>query len=130
MDLSSLMGGTGGGKGGKGGGKAARKGKGGKAAAEEDAGAEKDENGYKWSQDGDEVQITFKLEESTTKKDVKVAFKSKTLAVAVSGKSLLDGSLSGEVDVEECTWCLAGGGSELQVMLTKNNTNSWKSLLK
>jgi len=132
MDLSSLMGGTGGGKGGKGGGKAAGKGgsKGGKAAAEEDAGAEKDENGYKWSQNGDEVQITFKLEESTTKKDVKVAFKSKTLAVAVSGKSLLDGSLSGEVDVEECTWCLAGSGSELQVMLTKNNTTGWKTLLK
>jgi len=127
MDLSSLMGDKGGGKGksGKGG-----PGKGPPAPAEEE-GKEKDENGYSWSQQGDEVQVTFKLEKSATKKDVKVAFKPKTLAVTVSGESLLSGSLGGEVDAEECTWTLANGGSELQVMLTKKNEkDSWKGLIK
>lgn len=126
MDLQSLMAGKGGGKGGKGG-----LGGPGKGAPAEEEGAEKDENGYTWSQQGDEIQITFKLQASTTKKDVKVAFKPKTLGVIVSGESLLNGPLGGEVDVEECTWCLAAGGTELQVMLTKNNSkDAWKSLVK
>lgn len=127
MDLESLMAGKGGGKGGKGGPGAAGKG----LPPDDNEGKEKDENGYTWSQQGEEVQITFKLPKSATKKDVKVAFKPKTVAVSVSGESLLEGSLMGQVDVEECTWCLASGGSELQVMLTKmNEKDNWKSLLK
>lgn len=123
MDMSSLMGGKGGGKGGKGG-------KGKEQLGDENDGAEKDENGYSWSQQGDEVQITFKLPKAATKQDVKVAFKLKTISVAASGESLLDGALMGEVDVDDCNWCLASGGSELQVMLTKKKEASWKSLLK
>lgn len=103
----------------------------GKDAPPEDDGKEKDEGGYSWSQQGDEIQITFKLEKSATKKDVKVGFKPKALTVTVSGSSLLNGSLGGEVDVEECTWTLAGGGSELQVMLTKKDAKDiWKALAK
>lgn len=141
MDLQSLMGGKGkGGKGdilnalGKGGG-----GKGSKDSFQpperEEQKApteciEKDEDGYAWSQNGDEIQITFSLEKSATKKDVKVGFKTKTLDVAVSGESLLKGALAGEVDVEECTWCLVNGGSELQVMLTKMKAkDEWKALV-
>lgn len=122
---SSLMGGKGLGKGeGKG------KGKGSPSPAQEE-GAEKEENGYSWSQQGDEVQITFKLEDKAVKQDVKIEFKTKTVGVTVSGKSLLSGSLGGEVDVEDCTWCLASGGSELQVMLSKkNDKDSWKTLIK
>jgi len=131
MDLSSMMGGMGG-KGGKGGGMGGKGGgKGAPPEPDPDQGTEKTGDGYTWSQQGDEVQITFKLDKTATKKDVKVVFKNKTVDVALSGESLLKGSLTGEVEVEECTWCLAGGGSELQVMLTKmNEKDSWKSLLK
>lgn len=130
--MAQLMAAKGGGKGGKG----DPFGKGGKGdapppAAANEEGLEKDEKGYSWSQQGDEIQITFKLEKKSVKTDVKVAFKSKTLAVTLAGESLLNGSLGGEVDVEECTWCLASGGSELQVMLTKMNAKeNWKSLIK
>jgi len=129
MDLASLMGGAGG-AGGKGAG-----GKGGKAAGK---GGEKEEeeveletDGYTWSQKGEEIQISFKLPSPANKKQVKVAFKLATLQVVANGDTLLDGTLFDKVDVEECTWCLAGGGSELQVMLTKRDAKtSWKSLLK
>merc|ERR1712194_747832 len=76
-----------------------------------------DEGGYTWSQKGDEVQVLFKLPKAVTKKDVKVGFKSASLSVAVSGDALLDGGLGGKVDTDDCTWCLASGGTELQVKL-------------
>merc|ERR1740117_1155684 len=72
----------------------------------------------------DEVQVLFKLPKAVTKKDVKVGFKSASLSVAVSGDALLDGGLGGKVDTDDCTWCLASGGTELQVMLTKQNAKS------
>merc|ERR1712190_203378 len=91
---------------------------------------EKDEGGYTWSQKGDEVQVLFKLPKPAVKKDVKVGFKMLSLSVAVHGDSLLDGSLAGKIDTDDCAWCLASGGSELQVMLTKKSSDKWSDLLK
>jgi hypothetical protein len=92
---------------------------------------EKDEGGYTWSQKGDEVQILFKLPRSIAKKGVKVAFKISSLKVEVEGASLFNGSLAGKIDTDECFWCLACGGTELQVMLTKQNAmENWPGLLK
>jgi len=134
MDMmQQMMGGKGGGMGGggmggMGGGKGGGKGKGPEPEPEE---VEKDEGGYTWSQKGDEVQVLFKLPKAVTKKDVKVGFKSASLSVAVSGDALLDGGLGGKVDTDDCTWCLASGGTELQVMLTKQDAkNTWPGLLK
>jgi hypothetical protein len=92
---------------------------------------EKTEGGYTWSQKGDEVQVLFKLPKAVVKKDVKVGFKMSSLSVAVNGDALLDGSLAGKIDTDDCTWCLASGGTELQVMLTKQNAKeNWSGLLK
>lgn len=134
MDMDSIqqmMGGKGGGKGGGGGGgKGKDKGYAPDAPEEVDSG-EKDENGYTWSEKGEEVQITFKLPTVAAKRDVKVKFSSAALTVDVHGSSLLDGSLGGKVDTDECTWCVANGGKELQVMLTKKNAKDvWSKLLK
>lgn len=131
MDLASLLGkgGKGGGKGGAASGAAKGAGKG--AEAEEVEASEKVEEGYSWSQQGEEVQISFKLSKPAAKRDVKVTFKPSGLIVTANGTTLLDGTLEGKVDVDECTWCLASAGSELQVMLTKKDAkSSWKSLLK
>lgn len=126
MDSLQEMMGKGGGKGaGKGGGK------GGPKQEAEDVEVEKDEDGYTWSQKGDEVQILFKLPKPATKKEIKVTFKMASLSVVVHGTSLLDGSLGGPVDTDDCTWCLANGGAELQVMLTKKSSkDNWTGLLK
>jgi len=126
--MQQLMGAKGGGKGG-GGGKPSGKGKGDKEQEPEEV--EKDEGGYTWSQKGDEVQVLFKLPKAVVKKDVKVGFKMSSLSVAVSGDALLEGSLAGKIDTDDCTWCLASGGTELQVMLTKQNAkDNWSGLLK
>eukprot|EP00928_Gymnodinium_smaydae_P071333 TRINITY_DN54956_c0_g1_i1.p1 TRINITY_DN54956_c0_g1~~TRINITY_DN54956_c0_g1_i1.p1 ORF type:complete len:552 (+),score=127.13 TRINITY_DN54956_c0_g1_i1:55-1656(+) len=140
MDMDSLeaMLGKGSGRGGggkaKGGGRGAGKAAGGYAGAaeaENDKEIERNENGYSWSQKGDEVQVIFKLPTPATKKDVKVSFKLSSLTVNAHDKVLLDGPLGGAVDTDDCTWCIAGGGSELQVMLTKKNSSeTWSTLIK
>ncbi|CAK0900586.1 unnamed protein product, partial [Prorocentrum cordatum] len=84
-----------------------------------DDAAEKAEDGYTWSQQGEEVQITFRLDKPATKKDVKVNFKPTGLTVAVGDSTLLDGTLGGKVDTDDCAWCLASAGSELQVCVFK-----------
>jgi len=117
--------GKGGGKGGKGGGLD----NGGTDGNAEEV--ERAEDGYTWSQKADEVQISFKLAKSAAKKDVKVTFKPSSISVTVHGNSMLDGTLAGRVDLDDCTWCLTNGGQELQVMLTKQDgSSSWKDLLK
>lgn len=134
MDMmQQMMGAKGGGKGGgMGGGMGSGMGGGkGKASEPEPEEVEKDEGGFTWSQKGDEVQVLFKLPKAATKKDVKVGFKMSAVSVAVDGNVLLDGGLAGKVDTDDCTWCLAGGGTELQVMLTKQNAkDNWPGLLK
>ncbi|CAK9038234.1 unnamed protein product [Durusdinium trenchii] len=131
MDLGMLqdMMGKGGGKGAQGGGKG-----GAGSAPPETAKAEeveKEEDGYVWSQQGEEVQIAFTLPKAASKKDVKVQFKQSSILVQVHGDTLLQGSLQGKVEAEGCTWCLVNSGSELNVMLTKQNEkDQWANLLK
>ncbi|CAE7483588.1 unnamed protein product [Symbiodinium natans] len=127
MNMEELKNMMGKGGGSKGGGKG--QGYGSQPAAEEEV--ETQEDGYTWSQKGEEVQIAIKLPQATTKKDVKVAFKQTTISVLAGGKTLLDGTLGGKVETDECTWCLVNGGTELNVMLTKQNEkDNWKGLLK
>uniref|UniRef100_A0A7S1PKZ4 CS domain-containing protein n=1 Tax=Alexandrium catenella TaxID=2925 RepID=A0A7S1PKZ4_ALECA len=105
--------------GGKGGGK-----------GEKDEGEKEAEGGkYHWQQKGEEIQVRFPAEPPLTKKDVAVTFKRAALLVKVRGEALIDGALASTVEVDECTWCLAPGGVELQVMLTKQREGEWPALL-
>merc|ERR1719215_66025 len=95
--------------GGKGGGK-------GKDADDsEKAGGDK----WFWQQKGEEIQIRIVCDPPANKKDVSVKFKSSSLSATVNGVSIIDGSLGGKVEVDECTWCLSSDKSELQIMLTQ-----------
>merc|ERR1712137_302128 len=84
---------------------------------------------YYWQQKGEELQIRCPMEVKTTKKDVSVQFRRSSLKVTVRGNDLLHGNLAGTVDVDDCTWCLAPSGLELQIMLTKQNDSPWAQLL-
>merc|ERR1719491_2149780 len=131
MDMASMMGGMGGmgggmggmgGMGGKGGGK-------GEAPEEE---VEKKCEKWTWSQKGEEVHIKFPLDPpATNKKDVNVKFSSFKLVVSVRGETIIDGSLGGKVEPDDCTWCFSPAKNELQVMLTKveSKTDAWRDLL-
>jgi len=145
MDMEALMSmlGKGGGKGGGGGGMAdmmggmggggmgGMGGKGGGKGKEEDDSEKAGGDGkWHWTQKGEEVQIRFPLTEPTTKKDITVKFKTKSLSVSVRGETLLDGTTGGKVEVDDCTWCLSPDRTELQVMLTKmDEKDSWNNLL-
>ncbi|CAE8679320.1 unnamed protein product [Polarella glacialis] len=85
---------------------------------------------YHWQQKGEEIQVRFPSETALAKKDVLVKFKRGFLQVTVQGVTMLDGALRGTVGVDECTWCLAPGGTELQVMLTKQSEGDWASLMR
>ncbi|CAE8595415.1 unnamed protein product, partial [Polarella glacialis] len=138
MEMLGGMGGGGGGMGGMGGGMGGMEGMmGGKGGGKGGGGAEKDDSEkeaadgkYHWLQKGEELQIRFPSETPITKKDVSVKFKRASVVVTVSGVVLLEGDLGGTVEVDECTWCLGPGGSDLQVMLTKQSEADWRSLMK
>merc|ERR1719313_2214500 len=101
--MMSMLGGKGGGMGGMGG----KGGKGGDDAEKSCEGGK-----YHWQQKGEEVQIRFPQEPAIHKKDVSVTFKRQSLKVVVRGGSLIDGTLGGTIEVDECTWCIAPGGTE------------------
>merc|ERR1712137_1092973 len=84
---------------------------------------------WHWEQKGEELQPRIPREAAITKKDVAVSIKRFSLQVTVRGDTVIDGKLSGAVEVDECTWCIAPGGMELQVMLTKQKAEDWPSLL-
>jgi len=127
MDMASMMGGMGGGGGGKGGGK------GGQDQPMDQS--EKTCEKYVWSQKGEEVHIRIKLDPpATAKKDVEVKFKSYQLVAKVRGDSIIDGTMGGKVEVDECTWCFTPEKDELLIMLTKvedgaDKHKEWKDLL-
>merc|ERR1719491_867177 len=99
------MGGGGGGKGG------------GKGEAKDDSEKAGEGGKWHWQQKGEEIQVRLPQEAAITKKDVEVKFKRSALLVKVKGEALIDGTLGGGVETDECTWCIAPGGLELQVML-------------
>ena len=85
-----------------------------------------------WDQSGDEVVVRIALDKAATKKDLKVTFAPSTLTVSIFGEAVFDkAALGGKVYPDECTWCLAEKGSELQLMLAcAGGDAKWASLLK
>merc|ERR1719188_2185473 len=108
------MGGMGGGKGGKG---------------EDDSEKQGEDGKWHWQQKGEEIQVRFPADPPLVKKDVVVKFKRSHLQVLIRGEAVIDRALAGTVEVDECTWCLAPQGVELQVMLTKQKDGAWPCLL-
>jgi len=66
---------------------------------------------YRWQQADDEVEVTFKKEgiSKADKSGVKVTFGRQKLKVEFKGEVLLDASLFGCVQADECLWTLSDG---------------------
>jgi hypothetical protein len=86
---------------------------------------EVDEEGYKWKQTDEEVEITGRLPDGTNKKDIKVDFRPKLCKVSVKGELLFGGPLGGSVEADECTWTLDsdGAGPYIQLTLPKDSSS-------
>jgi hypothetical protein len=86
---------------------------------------ESEENGYKWTQNDEEVEIRFAVQNGTKAKYVKVKFGYKTLKVTVAGQTLCDGDTWGGVAVDESTFTIQDDpdstGRELCISLAKKD---------
>ncbi len=90
---------------------------------------ELEENGYKWSQTDEEVELRFAVATGTKAKYVKVKYGVKSLKVSVSGSTLCDGETWGEIVVDESTYTIQDdigtGGRELCISLGKKEQEEW-----
>mmetsp|Transcript_15458 Transcript_15458/g.19627 ORF Transcript_15458/g.19627 Transcript_15458/m.19627 type:complete len:329 (-) Transcript_15458:35-1021(-) len=89
-----------------------------------------EENGYKWSQTEDEVEIKFSVPAGTKAKYCKVKFGSKTLRVTVAGQTFCDGETWGPIIVDESTYTIqddpeSESGRELCISLGKKSNEHW-----
>jgi len=95
----------------------------------EDTSAKGETDEYKWVQNSDEVEITFKAEglQKGDKKLVKVVSARQRLKVEIRGEIYFDNALHGPTDADVNTWTLSDG--VLQVTLSKSSDESWPQLL-
>ena len=73
--------------------------------------------------------LVIALKEAAGKKEIKVTFKPSSITCVVKGETLLEGKLAGAVYPDDCTWCTAEGGTELQLLLAKTSDTKWSALL-
>ena len=88
------------------------------------------EDGYKWSQTEDEVELKFSVPSGTKAKYCKVKFGRKSLRVTVAGQTLCDGTTWGAVTVDESTYTIqddpeSESGRELCISLGKESNEHW-----
>jgi len=71
--------------------------------------AEKEGEGYKWSQDGDDLEISVEVEADVTKKDLKISFGQEKISVKVKGDTKVELTLFDKIRPDECNWTLSKG---------------------
>merc|ERR550514_2460724 len=96
--MGDMLGGKGGGKGG--------------GADDADKGEQTGGEKWFWQQKGEEIQVRIVCDPPVAnKKDVSVKFKARSLSASVRGETIIEGTLRGKVEVDECTWCLSADKS-------------------
>lgn len=91
-------------------------------------------DGYKWSQNDEEVELRFPVAAGTKAKYVKINFARTTLKVIVAGQTLVNGELGGNAEVEDSTWTIEDikhKGKELCVTICKKEEGrTWPFVLR
>lgn len=88
---------------------------------------EHEEEGYRWSQTDDEVEVAVAVTPGTKAKDIKVHFKAQSITVSIAGQVVLDlASLYAPTRPDECLWTM--GGDEVICTLAKVDESSWLQL--
>lgn len=82
-------------------------------------------DGYTWQDQGEEVEICVKVENGTTKKDIKVDFKK--AEVRITKPLALSLKLFKAVDPDGCNWTMGKG--QLILTLEKASAEAWPQLL-
>lgn len=61
---------------------------------------------YYWQQTEDELTVTLRLPEDSTKQDIQVQFLPDHINIVLKGQSFLEGNLYSSVDHESSTWII------------------------
>jgi hypothetical protein len=70
---------------------------------------EQEGEGYKWSQDGDDLEISIEVDDAVNKKDLKINFGQEKVSVIVKGEKKVDLMLFDKIRPDECNWTVGKG---------------------
>ncbi|KAJ7360499.1 NudC domain-containing protein 1 [Desmophyllum pertusum] len=84
---------------------------------------------YKWSQDSEDVTVTFVAPEGTKKEDISCDIKADSLDLCVGKEVLLSGPLFAKVNSDESTWTFDENSLEL-VLVKQIHEHHWSSVVK
>jgi len=70
---------------------------------------EQEGEGYKWSQDGDDLEISIEVDDAVNKKDLKINFGQEKVSVIVKGEKKVDLMLFDKIRPDECNWTFGKG---------------------
>ncbi|KAI6226876.1 NudC domain-containing protein 1 [Aphelenchoides besseyi] len=84
---------------------------------------------YVWTQDAEEITVTFASAEPISRKDVNYQLTSDTVSVSIKGIELLSGKLEGAVHLDSSTWSIIDQ-TNLQITLFKVRGHFWRELVK
>nr|KAF6405394.1 NudC domain containing 1 [Rousettus aegyptiacus] len=84
---------------------------------------------YYWQQTEDELTVTVRLPEDSTKQDIQVQFLPDHINIVLKGQSFLEGNLYSSVDHESSTWIIKENNSLEISLIKKNEGLTWPELL-
>ncbi|XP_051015501.1 nudC domain-containing protein 1 [Acomys russatus] len=84
---------------------------------------------YYWQQTEDDLTVTIKLPENSTKEDIHVQFLPDTINVVLKGVQVLEGTLHSSVDHESSTWTIKENDSLEISLIKKNEGLTWPELV-
>ncbi|XP_069847365.1 nudC domain-containing protein 1 isoform X2 [Dipodomys merriami] len=84
---------------------------------------------YYWQQSEDDVTVTVRLPEDSTKEDIKVQFLPDNISIMLKGLQILEGKLFSSVDHESSTWIIKENNSLEISLIKKNEGLTWPELV-
>ncbi|XP_032714357.1 nudC domain-containing protein 1 isoform X2 [Lontra canadensis] len=84
---------------------------------------------YYWQQTEDDLTVTVRLPEGSSKEDIQVQFLPEHINIVLKGQRFLEGNLYSSIDQESSTWIIKENNS-LEIFLTKKNEGlTWPELV-
>ncbi|XP_012867924.1 PREDICTED: nudC domain-containing protein 1 [Dipodomys ordii] len=84
---------------------------------------------YYWQQSEDDLTVTVRLPEDSTKEDVQVQFLPDNISIMLKGLQILEGKLFSSVDHESSTWIIKENNSLEISLIKKNEGLTWPELV-
>nr|KAF6426657.1 NudC domain containing 1 [Molossus molossus] len=84
---------------------------------------------YYWQQTEDDLTVTIRLPEDSTKEDIQVQFLPEHVNIVLKGQRFLEGNLYSSIDHESSTWIIKENNSLEISLIKKNEGLTWPELV-